>query len=115
LQCISNLVINHDIETKYKRLVVQLVEILEKNRDGEGGYKKAADNAESLHLKSCFQNKTTGRAEFSNIIKCEMVANYNDIDDDSSITGSIPRAWMDVKPAFSADNEIDVGGGNPWR
>lgn len=93
------------METKYEKLVDQLEEILEKNRDAEKGYRKAADNADSASLKNYFENKAREREQFNNALKREMVANYDDIDDDSSFTGSIHRAWMDVKALFSGDND----------
>ncbi|QLG46506.1 ferritin-like domain-containing protein [Costertonia aggregata] len=93
------------METKYDNLVDQLEEILEKNRDAEKGYRKAAENADSHSLKSYFENKASERAQFNNALKREMVANYDDIDDDSSFTGSIHRAWMDVKAFFSGDDD----------
>ncbi|MBU2973227.1 MULTISPECIES: PA2169 family four-helix-bundle protein [Zobellia] len=93
------------METKYEKLVDQLEEILEKNRDAEKGYKKAAENADSPNLKAYFDNKSRERAQFNNALRTEMIASYDSIDDNSSFTGSIHRAWMDIKALFSADND----------
>lgn len=93
------------METKHEKLVDQLEEILEKNRDAEKGYRKAAKNTDTASLRNYFENKSSERERFNSSLKREMVANYDDIDDDSSFTGSIHRAWMDVKALFSADND----------
>ncbi len=93
------------METKNRKLVDQLEEILEKNRDAEKGYKKAAENADSINLKSFFERKSTQRRAFNESLKRELVASYDEIDDDGSFTGSIHRAWMDVKSFFSGDND----------
>lgn len=93
------------METKYEKRVDQLQEILEKNRDAEKGYRKAAENADSLSLKSYFENKAREREQFNTSLKREMIANYDTIDDEGSFTGSIHRAWMDVKAFFSGDND----------
>ncbi|WP_276166023.1 ferritin-like domain-containing protein [Zobellia alginiliquefaciens] len=93
------------METKYDKLVDQLEEILEKNRDAEKGFKKAAENADSPNLKAYFENKSRERAQFNNALKTEMIASYDSIDDNSSFTGNIHRAWMDIKALFSADND----------
>ncbi|MFS4417431.1 ferritin-like domain-containing protein [Maribacter sp. 2307ULW6-5] len=93
------------METKYETLVDQLEEILEKNRDAEKGYGKAAENAESPSLRAFFERKGRERSEFNRELKSAMVANYDDVDDDSSFTGSIHRAWMDVKAFFSGDDD----------
>lgn len=93
------------METKYENLVDQLEEILEKNRDAEKGYRKAAENTESRGLQSYFQDKAREREQFNDSLKREMVMSYDKIDDDSSFTGSIHRTWMDIKAFFSANND----------
>ena len=93
------------METKYDNIVDQLEEILEKNRDAEKGYTKAAENAKSPHLKSFFEKKSADRKSFNNSLRTEMIASYDEIDDDSSFAGSIHRTWMDVKAFFSGDND----------
>lgn len=93
------------METKNRKLVDQLEEILEKNRDAEKGYRKAAENADSQNLKSLFDRKSTQRKQFNETLKRELVASYDEIDDDGSFTGTMHRAWMDVKSFFSGDND----------
>jgi len=82
-----------------------LEEILEKNRDAEKGYAKAAENADSVSLKSYFEKKSTERNKFNQELKSRMVASYDEIEDGGSFTGTIHRAWMDVKSLFSGDND----------
>lgn len=93
------------MNTRNKELVDQLEEILEKNRDAEKGYAKAADNADSASLRAYFQQKSHERKSFNDELKRELVSNYNEIDDDGSFTGTIHRTWMDIKALFSADND----------
>ncbi|WP_027126859.1 ferritin-like domain-containing protein [Gelidibacter mesophilus] len=93
------------MSTRHDKLVDQLEEILEKNRDAEKGYKKAAENAKNPSLKTFFADRARDRASFNAQLKREMVVNYDDIDDEGSFTGTIHRAWMDVKALFSADND----------
>ncbi|MGY8914391.1 MAG: DUF2383 domain-containing protein, partial [Flavobacteriales bacterium] len=45
------------MDTRSKELVDQLEEILEKNKDAEKGYAKAAENAKSQGLQSYFSRK----------------------------------------------------------
>lgn len=87
------------------KLVDVLEEILEKNRDAEKGYKKAAENADSVSLKGYFAKKSTERASFCADLKHEMTVAYEDFDDDGSFTGTMHRAWMDIKNFFSADSD----------
>lgn len=93
------------METKNRTLVNQLEEILEKNRDAQKGYAKAAENAKDQNLKAYFQNKSGERGTFNQILNKELVASYDEIDNDGSFTGSLHRAWMDVKSFFTGDND----------
>ncbi len=86
-------------------IVDQLEEILEKNRDAEKGYKKAAENADSNSLKGYFERKSAERRSFNEKLKTRMVTAYDEIDDDGSFTGTVHRAWMDLKALLSGDND----------
>lgn len=96
---------NLTMETKNKKLVDQLEEILEKNRDAEKGYTKAAKNADRAKLQSYFQRKAQERGQFNTRLKNELVASYDEIDDDGSFTGTIHRTWMDIKSFFSGNDD----------
>ena len=87
------------------KLVEVLEEILEKNRDAEKGYKKAAENADGAALRSYFERKSSERANFCNELKSEMATAYADFDEDGTFTGTMHRAWMDIKNFFSSDSD----------
>jgi len=93
------------METTNRKLVDRLEEILEKNRDAEKGYAKAAENADSPQLQSYFREKSTDRKRFNELLKGELVANYEEIDDDGSFTGTIHRAWMDIRSLFGSNDK----------
>ncbi|HZJ19230.1 MAG TPA: PA2169 family four-helix-bundle protein [Pricia sp.] len=93
------------MSTKHEEMVDQLEEILEKNRDAEKGYRKAAENADSANLKNYFEKKSRERKTFNESLKRELVANYDDIDDDGTFSGTVHRTWMDIKAFFSGDND----------
>ncbi|HET8735451.1 MAG TPA: PA2169 family four-helix-bundle protein [Pricia sp.] len=93
------------METKNRKLVDQLEEILEKNRDAQKGYAKAAENADSPQLQAYFRRKSTDRMQFNQTLKGELVATYDEIDDEGSFTGTIHRAWMDVKSLFGNNDK----------
>ena len=57
------------MDTRSKELVDQLEEILEKNRDAEKGYAKAAENAKSHGLQSYFRRKSDERKDFNNKLR----------------------------------------------
>ncbi|MEJ1222536.1 ferritin-like domain-containing protein [Sediminicola sp. 1XM1-17] len=93
------------METTNDKVYKEIREILEKNRDAEKGYAKAADKAESAALKSYFRRKSTERRDFNAKLVGEIQTAYPDFDANGSFAGNIHRAWMDVKALFSMDND----------
>lgn len=83
----------------------EIEEILEKNEDARKGYKKASENTNNSALSSYFSKKAQDRKKFNTKLKGELKTVYADFDADGSFTGSIHRAWMDVKSLFSADDD----------
>jgi len=81
--------------------------LVEKNNDAFKGYEKAAKNAESSQLRSYFLERASERKAFAAKLSSNLKA-YNpdyDVDSDGSATGSVHRAWMDVKAALSMDDD----------
>ncbi|MEM5564362.1 PA2169 family four-helix-bundle protein [Psychroserpens sp. AS72] len=83
----------------------KLNDLLEKTYDAEKGFKKAAENVDHAALKSYFNQKAQERYNFGHELKSELKAFNQDIDKGGSVTGTMHRAWMDVKSLFSADDE----------
>ena len=83
----------------------KLNDLLEKTYDAEKGFKKASENVNNPSLKNYFRNKAQERYNFGHELKTELRSFNQDIDKGGSLTGTVHRAWMDVKALFSADNE----------
>ena len=83
----------------------KLNDLLEKTYDAEKGFKKAAENVENPSLKSYFSDKAQERYNFGHELKSELVSFNQEIDKGGSATGTLHRAWMDVKSLFSSEDE----------
>lgn len=83
----------------------KLNDLLEKTYDAEKGFKKAAENVENPSLKSYFSDKAQERYNFGHELKSELVSFNQEIDKGGSTTGTLHRAWMDVKSLFSSEDE----------
>lgn len=84
--------------------------LIEKNNDAYKGFKKASENAESTHLRDYLLQQASERQAFAKKLSGSLKA-YNpdfDIDTDGSTTGSIHRAWIDVKAALSMDDDESI-------
>ncbi|NJW53039.1 ferritin-like domain-containing protein [Salinimicrobium oceani] len=91
-----------------KEMAEQLNELLEKNYDSEKGFKNAAEDVKNSRLKSYFEQKAQQRYDFGHELKSEIRNLGEDPDKGTSLKGDAHRAWMDLKTAFSSDNEEAV-------
>lgn len=93
------------MNTKHDEMLDELQEILEKNRDAVKGFNKAAENADTVVLSNYFKRKAAERQEFNKQLAAKIKESYQDFDENGSFSGTIHRAWMDVKALFSAEND----------
>lgn len=91
-----------------KESAKMLNELLEKNYDTEKVYKTAAGDVKNERLKSFFKEKAMQRYDFGHELKTEIKSFGESPDKGSSVTGDTHRAWMNLKTAFSSDNEEAV-------
>ena len=83
----------------------KLNSLLTKSYDAEAGYKKAAENVKNRGLKNFFQNRAQDRYNFGHEIKEEVRSFGQEVDKGTSFKADMHRAWMDVKTAFSTDDD----------
>ncbi len=93
------------METKEREIYKEIKEILQKNKDAEKGFAKAAENAKGIALQEYFKKKSNDRRNFNERLLTEIRASYPEMKLDGSFTGTIHRAWMDIKALFSADDD----------
>ncbi|UZO81103.1 PA2169 family four-helix-bundle protein [Aquimarina sp. ERC-38] len=93
------------METYTEEVGSKLNELLEKTYDAEKGFKNAAENIDNSSLKGYFERKAKERYDFGHQLKSEIRNMGQEVDKGGSVTGSVHRAWMDVKALFSGDNE----------
>lgn len=91
--------------TTTKDLAARLNELLEKNYDSEKGFQKAAEDVKNPRLKEFFQTKAKERYDFGHELKTEIKNLGESPDKGTSVAGKAHHAWMDLKTAFSTDNE----------
>ncbi|WP_282116635.1 ferritin-like domain-containing protein [Cellulophaga baltica] len=88
-----------------KEIETKINSIIQKNEDAIMGYEKAAENAKGIGLQSYFSNKALERKNFLISLKSAAPALNLREDIDGSVTGALHRTWMDIKTAFSSDDD----------
>jgi len=93
------------METYTEKIAAKLNSLMEKNRDAEKGFAKAADKAKAKSLAEWFNDRSVERKVFNEDLKVEITSFGQDFDESGSLTGDLHRTWMDLKALFSADND----------
>ena len=83
-----------------------LNELVETLKDGQKGYADAMTDVEDTNLKATFKHYAAQRAEYITEIEDQMFKLNLKPEEESSVTGTIHRAWIDLKAALtSKDNK----------
>lgn len=93
------------MNTYTEKIGSKLNDLLEKTYDAEKGFKKAAENVESMTLKGYFQRKAQERYDFGHELKTEIKQFGQEVDKGDSFTSKVHRSWMDLKNFFATDSE----------
>lgn len=83
----------------------EIREILEKNKDAQKGFATAAKNANAAALKNYFETKSKDRKGFNKKLLAAIRSGYPNREVEGTFTGTVHRAWMDVRSMFSADDD----------
>jgi len=85
-----------------KEIISTLNGLIETLKDGQEGYKQSASGVDDPQLKTLFDTLSLQRSKFAGELQNEVV-NMGDPDpeDASSVTGSMHRAWINVKSAIT--------------
>ncbi|MAZ29371.1 MAG: hypothetical protein CL868_20150 [Cytophagaceae bacterium] len=92
-------------ERRHKEISEGLQAILEKNYDAEKGYKKAMEEAKSPQLKNFLKHQAAQRNRFATEISHELFEIDEKPKNSGSATGSLHRAWIDIKTAFTGHDD----------
>ncbi len=98
---------SHTIENPANEAALSTLEsLIEINRDGQEGFRQAAEHADATDLKAIFGQYASERAGMvSDLQNLQRQLGQTDVDDDGSITGSLHRAWINLRSAIASRND----------
>lgn len=82
-----------------------LNELIETCRDGQEGFKEAAENAKSPDLKTFFNERGLERARCVTGLQQQVRALGGDPEETGSTAGVLHRAWINVKGSFTGKDD----------
>lgn len=90
------------------RIVSVLNGLIEISRDGAEGFKTCAEDAEDAALKVYFENRAKSCKQAIRELSAEVRHYGGDPDTGGTVTGSLHRAWVDLKAAITSRDNLAV-------
>jgi uncharacterized protein (TIGR02284 family) len=79
--------------------------LIETCKDGEQGFRDAAEGVQRSDLKSLFNEYSRQRAQFASELQMEVARIGGSPETSGSVAGAIHRRWIDVKSAVSGKDD----------
>jgi len=91
-----------------EKVISILNDLIETCRDGQAGFREAADYAESPDLKSFFRQESMERAQFVGDLQQQVQILGGDPDNSGSTAGAVHRAWMTIKGTLTGKDDKSI-------
>lgn len=88
-----------------EKAIDTLNDLIQTLRDGQEGFKEAADNVNNPDLKSFFHPAAGERTQFISELSLEVRRLGGDPEKRGSASGAIHRAWMDIKGTLTSKDD----------
>jgi len=86
-------------------IISTLNNLIETCKDGQEGYKQAAEGVENSKLKSLFYEYSQQRAQFVGELQTLVRELGGDPETTSSVAGAMHRGWINIKSAITGQDE----------
>jgi len=97
---------NNFTMAQQKEVISTVNSLIETLKDGEKGFKGAADAVKDLQLKSLFQEYSQQRSRFANELQTQARSlGESDPEKTSSTVGAMHRAWINLKSAVTSGDD----------
>src|SRR5882762_10355232 len=88
--------------SQQKHVIKTLTNLIETLKDGQEGFKQSATGVDDPQLKTIFETFSLQRSKFAGELQNQVInLGEPDPEDSSSVTGSMHRAWINVKSAVT--------------
>src|SRR6266404_6934983 len=87
------------VDNKIVRDILQ--DLIETNRDGQNGYREAAEHVKDPEIRSFFMEQSLERARFAGELE-DLLREFGESNPDrsGSVAGTLHRKWIDAKSAL---------------
>lgn len=85
-----------------------LNELIQTCKDGENGFRTAAESVEDSNLRHLFESYAQQRTEFAAELRLEVRRLAQDAVDSGHAAAALPRSWLDTKAGLTGRDEAAV-------
>jgi uncharacterized protein (TIGR02284 family) len=85
-----------------------LNDLIETCKDGENGFRSAAEGVEDPNLKRLFESYSQQRGEFATELQTELRRAGKDPAESGHVLGTLHRGWINIKAAVTGKDEAGV-------
>ena len=82
--------------------------LIETCKDGEQGFKEAAEGVERSDLKSAFYEYSQQRSQYAGVLQGLVRSLGGDPDTGGSLSGAVHRGWINIKAAVTGRDEAAI-------
>lgn len=93
---------------EHDKVISVLNDLIETCKDGEQGFKSAAEAIKSDHLRSLFMELSRQRGQFGNQLQSEVGRLGGSPEKSGSVSGSVHRGWINLKAAIAGRDESSI-------
>jgi uncharacterized protein (TIGR02284 family) len=89
-------------------VISELNDLVETSKDGEKGFRKAAEDAHDAQLKSLFLSRANDCAQGARELQDTVQQLGGKPESGGSMSGALHRGWVDVKSAVTSRSDYDI-------
>ncbi|MEJ2769172.1 PA2169 family four-helix-bundle protein [Mycetohabitans sp. B46] len=89
-------------------IVSVLNNLIETSKDGEAGFRKAAEDASNPELKALFTSRAQSCAQAVSELQAAVHSIGGKAEDHGSASGALHRGWMDLKSAIKGRSDHEI-------
>lgn len=90
------------------KVVSVLNSLIETSKDGEAGFRKAADDTSNPELKTLFNDRAQRCAQAAGELQAAIHALGGKAENHGSASGALHRGWMDIKSAVKGRTDHEI-------
>lgn len=82
--------------------------LIETNKDGQNGFKEAAEGVQNSELKSAFYDFSQQRSQFAGELQTAVRDLGGDPENAGSVSGALHRGWINIKSAVTGQDDTAI-------